>query len=129
MFRIDDESTIHITRGDVGVIEVDVLDDNGEQHIFKPGDIVRLQVYVRKQHANVVLAKEVRVLEETPTVDINLESADTKLGDIINKPVDYWYEIEINPDTVPQTIIGYDEDGPRSSDSIPKEATSKYDSS
>lgn len=113
MFRIDDESTIHITRGDVGVIEVDVLDDNGEQHIFKPGDIVRLQVYVRKQHANVVLAKEVRVLEETPTVDINLESADTKLGDIINKPVDYWYEVEMNPYTVPQTIIGYDEDGPK----------------
>jgi len=34
-----------------------------------------------------------------------------KIGDVINKPTDYWYEIEINPETKPQTIIGYDENG------------------
>ena len=113
MFSIDTDKTIHITRGDVGVIEIDVTNSSNELYMFKPGDEVCFRVYVRKQHANVVLMKRVGVLSETPTVDINLESADTKLGEIINKPVDYWYEVELNPDTTPQTIIGYDAEGPK----------------
>lgn len=113
MFSIDANQTIHITRGDVGVIEISADKTETEEYIFKPGDVVRLRVYVRKQHASVVLVKDVRIESETPTVDIGLESFDTKIGEIINKPVDYWYEIEVNPDTVPQTIIGYDEDGPK----------------
>ena len=48
---------------------------------------------------------------EAESVTINLTKEDTKIAEIINKPVDYWYEIEMNPDTEPQTIIGYDEDG------------------
>lgn len=27
--------------------------------------------------------------------------------------MDYWYEVELNPETEAQTIIGYDEDGPK----------------
>jgi hypothetical protein len=40
-----------------------------------------------------------------------LSKEDTKIGKKVNKPVDYWYEVELNPDTYPQTIVGYDEDG------------------
>ena len=36
---------------------------------------------------------------------------DTKIGQVINKPIDYWYEIELNPEINPQTVIGYDNDG------------------
>ena len=54
-----------------------------------------------------------RVLQPTDLVTISLSSTDTRIGEIINKPVDYWYEIELNPDTTPQTIIGYDADGPK----------------
>ena len=46
-----------------------------------------------------------------PQVEIFLHGAETKFGEVINKPVDYWYEVELNPETKPQTIIGYDEDG------------------
>ena len=53
------------------------------------------------------------ISDDTATVDITLERVDTKIGEIINKPVDYWYEIELNPDTTPQTLIGYDDDGPK----------------
>jgi hypothetical protein len=60
-----------------------------------------------------VLEKDVTVEEETSVVSITLERTDTKLGGIINKPVDYWYEVELNPDTTPQTIVGYDSDGPK----------------
>ena len=45
------------------------------------------------------------------TVTVTLDNKDTKFGDIISKPVDYWYEVELNPETKPQTIVGYDEDG------------------
>lgn len=38
---------------------------------------------------------------------------ETKIGEYISKPKEYWYEIELNPETYPQTIIGYDEDGPK----------------
>ena len=50
-------------------------------------------------------------MEATTSVDLSLDSTETTIGDIINKPVEYWYEIQLNPDTEPQTIIGYDENG------------------
>ncbi len=111
MFTIDEENTISITRGDVGVIEVRVENTNGGSYIFQPGDIVRLKVFVKKRHDSIVLNKEVTVDAETDVVDIILEPNDTTIGNIINKPVDYWYEVELNPYTIPQTIVGYDADG------------------
>lgn len=113
MFSIDTDKTIHITRGDIGIIEVSSNISDGSPYIFQPNDEVYLRVYNRKQHEEVVLVKRVQVDNETPTVDIKLESTDTKLGGIINKPVDYWYEIELNPATAPQTIVGYDAVGPK----------------
>jgi hypothetical protein len=58
-----------------------------------------------------VLQKDTKVTSASTKVSISLLSADTKIGEYINKPTDYWYEIELNPDTAPQTIVGYDEDG------------------
>lgn len=113
MFTIDADLSIHITRGDVGVIEISADNSEDELHVFKPGDVVRLRVYPKKQHENVVLSKDVLVESDTETVAINLEKNDTKLGEIINKPAIYWYEVELNPDTTPQTIIGYDQAGPK----------------
>jgi hypothetical protein len=67
-------------------------------------------VFEKKKCNNVVLVKDVEVLEVGTTVDINLNSEDTKIGEVISKDVDYWYEVELNPDTKPQTIIGYEYD-------------------
>lgn len=112
MFVINGDKSIYITRGDIGVIEVGAV--NGEtDHTFSQGDIVRLQVLEKKQCNCVVLQKEVMAEDGAQTVDISLTKEDTRIGEIINKPVDYWYEIELNPDTAPQTIIGYDDDGPK----------------
>ena len=36
-----------------------------------------------------------------------------KVVDVISKPKDYWYEVVLNDDSYPQTIIGYDADGPK----------------
>ena len=113
MFEINDDLSIHITRGDVGVIEVSSRKNDTEMYTFEPGDVVRFRVYPRKDHGNVVLAKTIVVEEATEVVPINLYRTDTKLGGIINKPVVYWYEVELNPDTTPQTLIGYDKNGPK----------------
>jgi hypothetical protein len=53
------------------------------------------------------------VQSSTQQVTITLTGEDTKLGNPISKPEDYWYEVELNPLTAPQTIIGYDEKGPK----------------
>ena len=112
MFKIDSTSKqISITRGDVGAIEVKATNEDGSEYEFKVGDVVRLKVFERKDCGCVVLQKDVTVEVETTSVLLNLLSDDTKIGEIINKPTKYWYEIELNPDTHCQTIVGYDEDG------------------
>lgn len=42
-------------------------------------------------------------------VEIPLNSEDTKIGDVVNYKVKYWYEIELNN----MTTIGYDKEGPK----------------
>lgn len=114
MFKIDDESTIHITRGDAGCICVFAEDEKGQDYIFQPNEKVRFKVTEKKNTSNVVLEKTVTITKVTTSVNIILEKEDTKIGDLINKPTDYWYEIELNPDSSDvQTILGYDEDGPK----------------
>lgn len=81
-----------------------------EDYEFKAGDVVRLNVHGKKDCDNVVLKKDVVVAAPTMAVDIALEKEDTKIGEVISKPVEYWYEVELNPDTKPQTIIGYDDE-------------------
>lgn len=111
MFKIDKETLeIKITRGDVGSLGVTASMEDGTNYIFKESDVVRLKVFKRKDADDVELTKDVLVTEETEEVVIDLTSEDTKIGNIINKPVSYWYEVELNPDTQPQTIIGYDDE-------------------
>lgn len=112
MFKINSTSKqISITRGDIGAIEVKANNEDGSEYEFKVGDVVRLKVFERKDCSCVVLQKDVSVEEASTSVTINLKSEDTKIGELINKPTKYWYEIELNPETYCQTIICYDEDG------------------
>lgn len=111
MLIIDRDGTIHLTRGDVAPIEITADDDNGNLHKFVPGDVVRFKIFERKDCNCVVLEKDTEIKEEIEAVTVYLESSETKIGEPINKPRDYWYEVELNPETAPQTIIGYDKDG------------------
>ena len=111
MFVILSDKTICLTRGDVASIVVSANLQDGQAYTFTPGDIVRFRVFKKKDCGCVVILKDVPVTEATEAVTIRLTKADTTIGDIISRPVDYWYEVEVNPDTEPQTIIGYDEAG------------------
>ena len=110
MFVISDDLTIHITRGDTALLNV-TADIGGYSYEFVPGDVVRFKVFAKKDCADVVLQKDVTVSEISPVVEVSLTNEETKIGEVISKPFEYWYEIELNPDTKPQTIIGYDENG------------------
>ena len=111
MFTVLSDKTICLTRGDVAnIIVAAKLQDSG-LYTFAEGDVVRFRVFKRRDCNCVVLQKDVRVTEATESVMVRLTKADTTIGDIISKPTDYWYEVEVNPDTEPQTIIGYDEAG------------------
>lgn len=111
MFQVNEDNSIYVTRGDMVFLKI-VSTKNGEPYVFQAGDVLRIKIYGKKNCENVVLQKDFPVTEATLEVDIVLEKEDTKFGGIINKPMDYWYEIELNPFDFPQTIIGYDEDGP-----------------
>ena len=111
MFVIDEDKTIHLTRGDCASINIVAVDRDGAPYTFKVGELVRFKVVERKNCEIVKLCKDVKVSAETNVVVLRLNSDDTKLGEIINKPTRYWYEVELNPEGNSQTIIGYDKDG------------------
>lgn len=114
MFVVNPDKTIFVTRGDAGTINFGINIDDADSFTFEPGDVVRFKVFKQKQHEAVVIQKDIIIDTVTTKTTIDLSSNDTKLGGIINKPVDYWYEIEINPDSPASiTPIGYDATGPK----------------
>lgn len=110
MFTINDDLSIHATRGDTVFFTV-TAEENGTPYFFEAGDVLRMKIYGKKNAKDVVLEKLFPVTARTDRFTILLTEEDTKIGEVISKPKDYWYEIELNPFTNPQTIIGYDEDG------------------
>lgn len=112
MFIIDKNTkTIHITRGDHATVEVTAQNEDGSNYVFKKDDIIRFKVFTAKNFGEVHIQKDVKVESDTEIVPVVLDKEATRIGEAINKKVDYWYEVEVNPDTYPQTIIGYDRDG------------------
>ena len=111
MFKINDDLSIYVTRGDAVVFNLTATTDDGNPYLFKPEDMVRIKVMEKKGCDEVVLQKGFTITEETDTVEIALTGEETTIGEIISKPTDYWYEIELNPFTNPKTIIGYDDEG------------------
>ena len=113
MLAIHDDNSIYLTRGDIASIQITALNSSGEEYLFKVGDIIRFSIFEKGRFDNLVLRRDVEVTTETKFVNINLSGGDTKFGELIHKPKQYWYEVELNPDTAPQTIIGYDNNGPK----------------
>lgn len=111
MFVINGDKSIHLTRGDIANIVVTAKLKDGTTFTFAEGDIVRFKVTKKGDYSTIILQKDVTIEEATSNAMISLTREDTKIGEIINKPVDYWYEVEINPETKPQTIIGHDPNG------------------
>ena len=110
MFVVNKDLSIYATRGDIVFFKVTAHND-GEAYKFQPGDVIRMKIFEKKGCDCVVMHKDFPVEAETEEVEVFLTEKDTRIGKLISKPVDYWYEIELNPLSNPQTIVGYDEDG------------------
>lgn len=105
MFEIDpDTKQIFISRGQAAALNVKTKFNN-VQYTFKVDDVVRFTVFKKKKYDTTILTKEVVVSEENETVVIPLNSEDTELFALVNKPTDFYYEIELNPDTSNSQMI------------------------
>ena len=102
-------TTIKINRGDILNLTLSLKLDDGTTYTFQPNDTVVFSLYSKGAlDKDAILLKEVTVQETAQSVEITLTSEETKIGNLINKPVDYWYEVELNNQ---YTVIGYDDDG------------------
>lgn len=104
-----DGTTIKVNRGDEVSLSLGITQDDGTAYEFAGTDEVVFSIYNKgKMSEPAVLIKEITATAGTTSVTIPLTSTETKIGDLINKPVEYWYEIELNGR---YTIIGYDDKG------------------
>ena len=126
MFVINEDKSIYITRGDTALISVGAK-IGAADYAYRGGDVVRFKVFAKKNCSDVVLQKDFVAEEGASAVEVSLTGEDTKIGEVISKPTDYWYEVELNPDTHPQTIIGYDEDGAKVFKLFPEGAEEEFE--
>lgn len=104
-------TTIGVNRGDSLSIDLSLQTEAGTAYTFQPNDKIVFAVYGKNRMGDdPVLKKEITVAEATQTITISCTNEDTKIGTYINKPVDYWYEIELNDE---HTVLGYDDKGPK----------------
>ena len=107
MLRID-KGNIYLTRGDILNLDVSITDSEDNPYTFTTSDILVFSVKENYTDTTPLLRKNVTFDEETTVATIELTKEDTSIGDLINRPAKYVYDISLNGD---QTVIGYDEKG------------------
>lgn len=108
MYKIDG-NTIKVNRGDKFSFNFYIPLTEEKNYVFKEGDKLKFGVYGKKEYeVEALLLKEFIVEEETEKVKMEFSSEETKIGELIEKPTNYWYEIQLNDE---QTVLGYDEEG------------------
>lgn len=113
MIIVNEDNSIYFTRGDTVAFTVNATYKE-EPFTFNEGESLKLKITEKKNTTNVMLEKDFPISETTEEVQIVLSSDETKIGEEISKPVDYWYEVAyIDKYGHVQTIIGYDESGPK----------------
>ena len=109
MLEIIDKN-IRITRGNM--LPITVTADNeidGNDYVFQIGDVIRFQIFDSKDANQIYLKKDFEVTEEGTEKIIIITAEEMKIGEIKNRAAEYWYEIELNPDTdKTMTIVGYE---------------------
>lgn len=110
MFKVNDDKSIYVTRGDFVLLDI-TAESNGEPFEFTEGGKLIFTIYEKKNAKEVVYRQEKVIEAKTTVVELYIPSEQTKLGDTISKPVDYWYEVAFENTFGASTIIGYDEEG------------------
>ena len=104
-------SMIELTRGDSLNLNLSLQSEDGSAYEFKTGDKIIFSVYNKNKMSDpAILSKTFIVNQNGESFDLVFTSDETRFGPYINKPVNYWYEIELNDEF---TVVGYDEFGPK----------------
>ena len=110
MLEIDGHK-ISANRGDIGTFDFKVSPKEGNDYYFNAGDSLSFGIYNKKEmNKDPIFLKEFIVSEPTNIVTIIFENEDLSVGEVSNKPIDYWYEIKLNNQS---TLLGYDKSGPK----------------
>lgn len=110
MLQIDGYK-LSANRGDVGTFDFKTNVKGDGEYYFNVGDVLSFGIYNKKEmDKDPLFFKEYTVNEPTNIVTIVFENEDLSIGEIINKPVEYWYEIKLNNQS---TLLGYDKNGPK----------------
>ena len=114
MDELEISRDIEINRGSLLSLTIGALNQDKTEYEFKVDDVLRFKIMEAKNVKNVYLQKDFKVTKQSTEQEIILTASEMKIGEIESKPIKYWYEIELNPDTdYTQTIIGYTkDDGP-----------------
>ena len=131
MFKINDDLSISLTRGDT--VSFDVSAKQGDvDYTFVEGDYIVFKVSEAKDAGNVLLEVETPAEAGKTSVKVNLteeQTASLTEGTIISKPVEFWYEIALvngeGEKAVRQTLVGYDDDGAKILRLLPELGTKK----
>lgn len=104
----DENENIHINRGDRLLFEYSINND-GTDYVFQEGDFVTFAIYGKGKMNDLPFVYEKFIPEVGSTsIDIDIAKEKMRIGDYINKPKDYWYEIQLNDEI---TTHGYKKDG------------------
>ena len=105
---IDEYGNITTLWGDWLPLTIEPTNEDDTPYIFKDEDIVRFRIIKKKDCNCVELQKDFEPTVGSTSLDIDLWANEMEIGDVINKPITYWYEVILNPDTKYElTIIGY----------------------
>lgn len=103
---IDSRYTVIHNRGSKGALRL--LASAVSTGTFKAGDVIKFSIVEKDDYANVVLQKRFTVKEDCTEFFLVFTGEEMKIGDIISKKKEYYYEIELNEDT---TLLGSYKDG------------------
>ena len=100
---------IHINRGNRLLFDY-TIDSNGSDYVFEEDDIVTFSVYRKLEMDDEPVVNKNFVPEVgTTMVSIDIPNEEMRIGEPINQPEEYWYQIRLNEDVV----SGYNSSGPK----------------
>ena len=112
MFKIENNN-MYLNRGDSAIIRIE-----NETSTFEVGDIVKFSI-MKRNNCNLVLFQKTYTvedeLEDNRVFEISLTPDDSKsfCPSIKTNFQTFWYEIELQSGDVINTLLGYDENGPK----------------
>ena len=100
---------IHTNRGNRLIFDY-TIDNNGSDYVFEEDDIVTFSVYRKlEMDDEPVVNKNFAPEVGTTMVSIDIPNEEMRIGEPINQPEEYWYQIRLNEDVV----SGYNSSGPK----------------